>query len=89
MVPSAREEQHQEVGSQHRGWDFPGGAVDWSLSANAGDTSSIPGPGRFHVPQSNQAHVPQLLSLSLRACKLQLLKLVPRACSLQQEKPLQ
>ena len=31
--------------------------------ANAGDMSWIPGPGRSHMPQSNDACVPQLLSL--------------------------
>ena len=29
--------------------------------ANAGDTGSIPGPGRSHMPRSNRAHAPQLL----------------------------
>ena len=29
------------------------GAVDKNLPASAGDTGSIPGPGRFHVPWSN------------------------------------
>ena len=33
--------------------DFPGGTVDGNPPANAGNTSSIPGPGRFHMPQSN------------------------------------
>ena len=33
--------------------DFPGGAVVKSLPANAGDTGSIPGPGRSHMLQSN------------------------------------
>ena len=33
--------------------DFPGGAVDKDLPASAGDTGSIPGPGRFHMPWSN------------------------------------
>ena len=31
---------------------FPGGAVDKNLPANAGDTGSIPGPGRSHMPWS-------------------------------------
>ena len=31
---------------------FPGGTVDNNLPANAGDTGSIPGPGRFHTPRS-------------------------------------
>ena len=28
-------------------WGFPGGAEVGNLPANAGDTGSIPGPGRF------------------------------------------
>ena len=32
---------------------------------NAGDTGSIPGPRRSHMPQSNKAHVPQRLSSRL------------------------
>ena len=34
-------------------WDFPGGAVVRSPPANAGDTGSIPGLGRSHMPRSN------------------------------------
>ena len=41
--------------------DFPGGTVVKNLSANAGDTGSIPSPGRSHMPRSNEARVPQLL----------------------------
>ena len=33
--------------------DFPGGTVDKNLPASAGDTGSVPGRGRFHVPRSN------------------------------------
>ena len=33
--------------------DFPGGTVVKNLPPNAGDTGSIPGLGRFHMPQSN------------------------------------
>ena len=33
--------------------DFPSGTVDRNLPANTGDTGSIPGPGRFHMPWSN------------------------------------
>ena len=43
--------------------DFPGGAVVDSLPANAGDTGSSPGLGRSHMPWSNWAREPQLLSL--------------------------
>ena len=35
--------------------------------ANAGDKSSIPGLGRSHMPRSNEARAPQLLSLGSRA----------------------
>ena len=31
--------------------DFPGGTVLKNLPANAGDMSSIPGPGRSHMPR--------------------------------------
>ena len=44
-----------------------------NLPANAGGTGSIPGLGRSHMPWSDQAHVPQLLSLYSRARELQLL----------------
>ena len=37
---------------------FPGGSV-----ANAGDTGSIPAPGRSHVSQDNWAYAPQPLNL--------------------------
>ena len=45
------------------GQGFPGGAVVENLPANAGDTGSSPGLGRSHMPQSNSAREPQLLSL--------------------------
>ena len=77
--------------------DFPGGAVVKNPLANAGDTGSSPGPGRSHMPWSNKARAPQLLSLHSRACEAQLLS--PRAtatevhvlrdCTPQQEKPQQ
>ena len=41
---------------------FPGGAVVESLPANAGDMGLSPGLGRSHMPQSNWAREPQLLS---------------------------
>ena len=34
-----------------------------NLPANVGDTGSSPGLGRSHMPRSNYAHEPQLLSL--------------------------
>ena len=42
---------------------FPGGAVVENLPANAGDMGSSPGLGRSHMPWSNYAREPQLLSL--------------------------
>ena len=44
-------------------WGFLGGAVFENLPANAGDTVSRPGLGRSHMPRSNWAREPQLLSL--------------------------
>ena len=32
---------------------MPGSPVDKNLPANPGDLGSIPGPGRFHMPQVN------------------------------------
>ena len=75
--------------------DFPGGTVVKDPPANAGDMGSSPGLGRSHMPRSNWARAPQLLSLSYRACEPQPLSPhattteahAPRACALQQEKP--
>ena len=36
-----------------------------NLPANAGDTGSSPGLGRSHMPRSNWAREPQLLSLRI------------------------
>ena len=44
---------------------FPGGAVVENLPANAEDTGSSPGLGRSHMPRSNWAREPQLLSLRI------------------------
>ena len=53
---------------------FPGSPVVKNLPASAADMGSVPGLGRFHVPQSNWAHVPQLLEI-----------VCPRACAPQPE----
>ena len=66
---------------------FPGGAVVKNPPASAGDMGSSPGLGRSHMPRSNQARAPQLLSLRSRAREPQLLKPAPRARAPQQEKP--
>ena len=42
---------------------FPGGAAVENLPANAGGAGSSPGLGGSHVPRSNWARGPQLLSL--------------------------
>ena len=63
-----------------------------NLLTSAGDMGSSPGPGRSHIPWSNYAHVPQLLSLFSRGHKPQLLSpgattteaCTPRAHGLQQ-----
>ena len=55
--------------------DLPGGAVVKNPPANAGDTGSSPGPGRSHMPRSNEAQVTRLLSLRSRARVSQLLSL--------------
>ena len=44
---------------------FPGGAVVENLPADAGDTGSSPGLGRYHMPRSDWAREPQLLSLRI------------------------
>ena len=69
---------HQEVYTTHwtnlthwgqtpktTGTGFPGGAVVENLPANAGDTGSSPGLGRSHMPRSDWACGPQLLSLRI------------------------
>ena len=54
--------------------DFPGGTAVRNPPANAGDMGSSPGLGRSHMPWSNWARAPQLLSLCSRAREPQLLK---------------
>ena len=46
---------------------FPGGTVDKNSPASTEDAGSIPGPGRFHMPRSKKASVPQRLSPRSRA----------------------
>ena len=42
------------------GGDLPGGPVIKNLPTNTGDTVSILGPRRSHIPQSNKARVPRV-----------------------------
>ena len=65
--------------------DFPGGAVVKNPPANAENMGLIPGLGRSHMLQSNEARAPQLLS----PCATTTEALTPRGHALQQEKPLQ
>ena len=44
---------------------FPGGAMVEGLPANAGDTGWSPGLGGSHMPRSDWAREPQLLSLCI------------------------
>ena len=53
---------------------FPGGSVVKNPPASTGDSGAIPDLGRPPMAQSNQAHVPQLLSQCSKACEPQLLK---------------
>ena len=53
--------------------DFPGNAEGENPPASDGDMGSIPVLGTFYMLQSNQAHVPQLLSPCSRGRELQLL----------------
>ena len=46
--------------------DVLGGTVDKNLPCSAGHTGSISAPGRSHMPWSNGAIMPQLLSLHSR-----------------------
>ena len=52
-----------QIVSQNEKQGFPGGAVVENLPANAGDTGSSPGLGGSHMPRSDWAREPQLLSL--------------------------
>ena len=56
-------------------WAFLDGSVVKNPPANAGDTKSIPDLGRTHMPLSNSAPAPWLLSLCSRARERLLLSL--------------
>ena len=49
-----QQQQHrQEACNKCTFLGFPAGSVAENLPANAGDTGSIPDPGRSHVPRSS------------------------------------
>ena len=78
---------HIQLSFKRKKGGFSGGSVVKNPPANAGHTGSIPALGRSHMSWSNEAHVPQLLSLCSRARGSQLLKPTrPRAHAGQQEK---
>ena len=54
--------------------DFQGGPVVGNPPVKAGDMGSSPALGRTHMPQSTEAHAPQLLSLCSKAHVPRLLK---------------
>ena len=60
--------------SRNQTQGFPGGSVVKKPPVNAGHTGLTPGLGRPHMPRSNRAGAPQLLSPDPRAQELQLLK---------------
>ena len=51
--PIQRKDRHLNWVKNNPFWDFPGGALVKNPPASAGDTGSIPGPGRSHMPWSN------------------------------------
>ena len=62
-----------------------------SPPASAGDTGSIPAPGRSHMPQSNWAHAlwsPRATTTEPTGCNYYWSP-SPKACATQQEEPLQ
>ena len=77
-----------KVRNYEKTWGFPGGTKVKNLLANAGNTGSIPGLGRFHMPWGNKSHAPLLLMAThSRATHPQILKPKGhRACTLKREK---
>ena len=47
--------------------DFPSGPGIKNPPANVWNMGSVPGPGRFHMPQGKQAHAPTCLKPELRS----------------------
>ena len=61
----------QTINIKSKGEGFLGGSVVRNPPVNAGGVGSVSGLGRSHMPWSNQACAPQLLSLCSRAGELQ------------------
>ena len=78
----------EKVQDQNLLVDFPGGPVVKNPFTNAGDSGSIPGPGRFHMPRSSRACAPQLPKPTLSGPRSATPEAhAPRACARPQEKP--
>ena len=45
--------------SKHEHLDLPDGTADENPPANEGDTDSIPGLGRFHIPWATKTSEPE------------------------------
>ena len=70
--------------------DFPGGTMDRNLSTGAGDTSSIPGLRRFHMPYTELSLCTTFTELVLQDPWVATAEAhAPGACAPKQEKPLQ
>ena len=61
MKRQLAEEEVKEEKLEMEKQDLPGGPEVRNPPANAGDRGSIPGPGRFYMPQGDRAHLPRLL----------------------------
>ena len=59
---------------------FLGGLLNKNPPANAREANSIPGPGGFHMPWSNQARAQQPLSLCSRL-RLRATNIEPVCCN--------
>ena len=46
-------------------WGLPWSLCDENLPANAGDTGLAPDSGGSHMPPSNLAHVPPVLTITI------------------------
>ena len=73
-VHDIRERLHTWQNSIKNQWEgFTGGSVIRNPPASVREPGWTPGPGRFHKSRSNEACMPQLLSLCSGARELQLL----------------
>ena len=85
QIPESKGKNKQGNQLKKKSWGFPGGSVVKNLPVNAEDMGSIPGLGRLHMPRSNEACAPQLLSLCSRAGKPR--HLSPRALTTEAPAP--